>query len=65
MGNLDDILKNRQMAKDESLPLVVDGICEECYWPLNYGFYDSKKKKLRIVCTQGHERTIDWDMKDG
>lgn len=64
MADLDDIIGKKTTEKD-SLALDVDGICEECYWPLNHGFYDDKKKKLRIVCTQGHERVIDWDLGGG
>lgn len=62
MANLDDILANKSSTEDESSPIDIGGICEVCFYPLDHGFYDEKRKKLRIVCTQGHERIIDWDM---
>lgn len=61
MADIGDILgKKKHNSKEERID--IDGICEECYWPLDYGFYDAKNHKLRIVCVNSHERTIDWNM---
>lgn len=60
MGSLDDILGKGKKQSQEIIE--VDGICEECFWPLDRGTYDAKNKKLTIVCSNEHVRTIDWDM---
>jgi hypothetical protein len=61
MANLNDIF-NKKKLNQENQFVEVDGMCEECYWPLDHGYYDAKNKKLKIVCLNNHERTIDWDM---
>ena len=60
MTDIDDILG--RSSKEETMSIDIDGICEECYWSLDHGFYSEKSKKLTIVCVNNHERTIDWDM---
>ena len=64
MADLNDILgKTKKIQQLEQIDL--DGICEECFWPLNHGFYNKDAKKLKVVCVNDHERTLDWDMGDG
>lgn len=60
MPDLSDILGKRPEESGERIE--IDGMCEECYWPLSHGFYDTKHKKLKMVCVKQHETTIDWEM---
>ena len=65
MADLRDIFNKKKEALTQGDKLDVNGICEECFWPIDHGFYDSKNKKLKMVCSNGHETTIDWDMGNG
>lgn len=61
MADLGDILGKKKQNQDLQY-VELDGMCEECYWPLDHGYFNAKKNTLLIVCLNGHERTIDWDM---
>lgn len=49
-------------AKDNEERIDVNGMCEQCYWPVDYGLHDKKTNKLKIVCVNGHETMIDWNI---
>jgi hypothetical protein len=62
VADLNDLFKSKASEPEpDDNRIDIDGMCEECYWPLSYGIYDSTNKKLKLVCINGHESNIDWE----
>lgn len=64
MADIEDIVsKGKQIKQQERI--AVDGMCGECYFPMDYGLYDPVNKKMTLVCVKEHESVIDWEFLDG